>query len=234
MTEHRHPVSISFSGIDGAGKSTQIHRLCERLSDIGLRVSRITFWTDVAALTRLREFTSHSVFRGDRGVGSPDCPVRRRDKNVTAWYLTLFRCNLYLLDVLKLKFMTRSIERRARDIVIFDRYIYDELANLPLDHWPTRKFVQFLLRIAPRPDLPLLLDADPADACIRKPEYPEDFLERNRGAFLDIAGLAGMTVIDVGSVEETSSGVEEKLAQIISCSVQRDLRRQWSDQPKSA
>lgn len=234
MPEHRSPVSISFSGIDGAGKSTQIHRLCERLTDIGLRISRITFWTDVAALTRLREFTSHRAFGGDRGVGSPARPVRRRDKNVTAWYLTLFRCSLYLLDVVKLKFVARSIQRSSCDIVVFDRYIYDELANLPLDHWLTRKFVQFLLWIAPKPDLPLLLDADPAEACIRKPEYPEDFLQRNRASFLAVARLAGVTVIGVRSVEETSSRVEEKLAQIIFCREKTDLREQWSDQPKSA
>ena len=227
-------MSISFSGIDGAGKSTQIDRLSERLSDVGLDVARITFWTDIAALTRLREFTSHNVFRGDRGIGSPDRPVRRRDKNVTAWYLTIFRCSLYLLDVLKLRFAARSIQRRSRDVVIFDRYIYDELANLPLDRWLTRKFVQLLLRIAPRPDLPLLLDANPAEACMRKPEYPEDFLERNRASFLEIARIANVTVIEVRSVDETSVRIEEKLAQIISGRAQSDLRAQWFDQPKSA
>jgi thymidylate kinase len=232
--ENPKPVSISFSGIDGAGKSTQIHRLCGRLNEIGLQVSRITFWTDVAAFTRFREFTSHRVFHGDRGVGRPDRPVQRRDKNVTAWYLTLFRCSLYLLDALKLKVVARSIPRRSRDIVIFDRYIYDELANLPLDHWLTRRFVQFLLKIVPKPDLPVLLNADPAEACSRKPEYPEDFLHRNRASFLDIARLADITVIDVRTVEETGSCVEDELAQILSCCAQRNVRRQWSDQPKSA
>ncbi len=134
------------------------------------------------------------------------------DKNVTAWYLTLFRCSLYLLDALKLKVVARSIQRRSRDIVIFDRYIYDELANLPLDHWLTRRFVQFLLKIVPKPDLPLLLDVDPAEACTRKPEYPEEFLHRNRASFLDIARLADITVIEVRTVEETGSRVEDELA----------------------
>ncbi len=38
VQENPNPVSISFSGIDGAGKSTQIHRLCGRLNEIGLQV----------------------------------------------------------------------------------------------------------------------------------------------------------------------------------------------------
>ncbi len=234
MQDNRNTVWVSFSGIDGAGKSTQIDRLCRTLREAGLQVSRITFWTDVAALTRLRELMSHSVFRGDRGVGRPDRPIQRRDKNVTAWYLTLFRSSLYLLDVLKLKFVTRSIRNRSQEVVIFDRYIYDELANLPLDHWVCRKVVQFLLKIAPRPDLPLLLNADPAEACHRKPEYPEEFVHRNRAAFLDLARLADIAVIDVVSTDETASRVKERLAQTLSWCAQRNHRRQWSNQRESA
>lgn len=234
MQEDLNPVSISFSGIDGAGKSTQIHRLCETLRGIGLHVSRVTFWTDVAAFTRLREFMSHSAFRGDQGVGSPDRPIRRRDKNVTAWYLTLSRCAFYLVDVLRLKFIARSLGKRSRDIIIFDRYIYDELANLPLEGWVTRRFVQFLLKITPRPDLPLVLNANPSEACLRKPEYPEDFLHRNRASFLDLARLADITVIDVESTGETESRVREEVAQILSCCAQRNLRRQWTNLRESA
>lgn len=234
MRENRNAISISFSGIDGAGKSTQILRLCETLGDIGLRVSRITFWTDVAAFTRLREHLSHHLFRGDRGVGRPDRPIRRRDKNVTAWYLTLFRCSLYLLDVLKLRLVAKSLRNTSRDIIIFDRYIYDELANLPLDRRVTRTFVQILLGLAPRPDLPLLLNADPSEARLRKPEYPEEFLHRNRASFLELARLAEITVIDVQSEDDTASRVKEQLARILSCCAQRNLRQQWTDQRESA
>ena len=45
---------VSFSGIDGAGKSTQIEALRERLREGGFQVSMLAFWDDVSMLTGLR------------------------------------------------------------------------------------------------------------------------------------------------------------------------------------
>ena len=45
---------VSFSGMDGAGKSTQIASLRAHMEEAGLRVRIITFWDDVARLIRLR------------------------------------------------------------------------------------------------------------------------------------------------------------------------------------
>ena len=60
---------ISFSGIDGAGKSTQIEALCDRLKQDGRHVRIIRFWDDIASLTRFREAAGHTIFKGDKGVG---------------------------------------------------------------------------------------------------------------------------------------------------------------------
>ena len=67
----RHCKFASFSGIDGAGKSTQIANLRARLQDAGMRVALITFWDDVARLKRIREGAGHTLFKGEKGVGSP-------------------------------------------------------------------------------------------------------------------------------------------------------------------
>jgi ABC-type uncharacterized transport system ATPase subunit len=82
---------VSFSGIDGAGKSTQIEMLRARLSQAGFQVSLLAFWDQVATLTSVREFSGHTLFKGEKGVGSPEKPVNRRDKNVRSWYMTLVR-----------------------------------------------------------------------------------------------------------------------------------------------
>src|ERR1051326_3260013 len=175
---------MTFSGIDGAGKSTQIESLKACLRKKGIGFASLTFWDDVAVLARFREFMSHKAFKGDRGVGTPEKPLHRRDKNVTYWPVIAVRFALYLADSLHLCVVVRRVARTGVDVVIFDRYINDELANLPLDSWFARGFARLLLRVTPRPDSAFLIDADPEAACARKPEYPVDFLGFNRRSHL--------------------------------------------------
>jgi thymidylate kinase len=198
---------ISFSGIDGAGKSTQIQALYSKLRERRLDILVLTFWDDVAALKRIRETSAQTLFKSETGVGTPSAPVKRRDKNVRSWPMTWVRLCLYALDVVVLRVVTNEAMHADADVVIFDRYIYDELANLNLRNRAIRIYANFILKLAPKPHVSFLLDADPIQARARKPEYPVDFLQVNRLSYLTMSDLArGMTVIDpmaVGDVEET-------------------------------
>jgi thymidylate kinase len=196
LRKHRQTILVSFSGIDGAGKSTQIATLCSQLNDDGLRVSLIRFWDDIATLTSLRETTGHTVFKGDKGVGTPSAPIIRRDKNVRSWFMTWVRLCIYFLDAISVRLAVGKALRSEVDLVIFDRYIYDELANLTLSNPAIRVYVRLIMNIVPKPDISYLLDADPAKAWARKPEYPLEFLHSNRQSYLDLSNLiGGMTVI---------------------------------------
>ncbi len=205
---------ITFSGIDGAGKSTQIDALTSQLEQAGLRVKLLSFWDDVVVLPKFREAISYKAFKGDRGIGSPAKPLNRRDKDVTSWPVTAARFVLYLGDAVNLKRKVNRIQVEDVDVVIFDRYIYDELANVPLSRWLPRAFARLVLKLIPKPDVAFLIDADPVLARERKPEYPLEFLLRNRESYLALSRLSGhMTLIDPLSVEATKvrvAGVLEK------------------------
>ena len=203
------PVLISFSGMDGAGKTTQIQNLRAALEERGLRTSLVTFWDDVVVLARHREDFVHNVYGSERGVGAPGRPVQRRDKNVRRWYLTLSRYFLYLLDALHLCQMVANRLRSEIDVIIFDRYIYDEIANLPLERRFSRLLARWLAAIAPRPHLPLVLDADPAVAVARKPEYPLDFMLRCRRAYGLLAGMLRLDLIPPLPLAEAKAAVVE-------------------------
>jgi thymidylate kinase len=201
---------ISFSGLDGSGKSTQIENLCARLDEWGYTVRRLAFWDDVVVLTRYREGFVHQVYKSERGIGAPGKPVQRRDKNVRAWYLTLARHLLYLLDAVNLRLVVQRARRSGRQAIVMDRYIYDELANLPLSNPLTRAFVHLVRAIVPRPDVAFLLDADPVAAQARKPEYPVDFMRECRAWYFRLARLLGdLTVIPPLPLEQARTAVVE-------------------------
>lgn len=202
------PVSVSFSGVDGAGKSTQIHALRNVLEGAGLCVRIIPFWDEIAALTGLREGAGHRIFKGEKGVGSPDKPVNRRDKNVQAWPMSLVRLGLYFLDALSARRRFRQLQQSGADVLIFDRYIYDQFANLNLRRRALRAYVRFIMRLVPRPAVSYVLDADPVAARARKPEYPLDFIQLNRQAYLGLATLlGGITVIPPGPVAQVHAEI---------------------------
>lgn len=212
MTEKRRPRFVSFSGIDGAGKSTQIEALRSQLGETGVRVSLITFWNDVARLTNIREATGHTLFKGDKGVGTPAKPVSRRDKNVQSWYMTLVRFGLYFVDAISLRLVLAKALQADTDLVIFDRYLYDELANLPLHNRIARSYARLLLALVPQPDIVFLLDADPVQACARKPEYPLEFLHSSRASYLALGELlGGMTIIAPQPVHEVERQVLQQV-----------------------
>jgi thymidylate kinase len=231
VAAERNAKVISFSGIDGAGKSTQIRALQSWLGESGLRVLILSLWDDVVVGARFRETASRHAFRGDQGIGSPENPLHRRDKNVSSWPLTILRYCLYLADAVSLRIKVRQLEKSAdMDVLIFDRYIYDELANLPLEDKFGRKFVRLLLRVAPRPDIAFLIDAVPEAACARKPEYPVEFLHRNRYSYLALRDFVrDMVVVHSGSIDEMERMIriklQSKLSRAMHGSVLAPMRR---------
>jgi len=200
--------TISFSGIDGAGKTTQIDELCTAMEAKGLQVRLIRFWDDIAQFTRFRESAGHRIFKGDKGIGSPSAPINRKDKNVRSWPMAAVRLFLYLADALALRNCMRIARSCGAEVVIFDRFIYDELANLNLGNPVMRWYARFIMRCVPRPSVSLLLDADPAAARARKPEYPIEFIWINRRAYLTLSELiGGITIIRPNTVHEVKREV---------------------------
>jgi len=190
------PLLISFSGVDGSGKSTQIENLRGALEAAGLKTSLLAFWDNVVVGVKYREGFVHKVYKSERGIGAPGKPVNRRDKNMRGWHLTLARHFLYLLDSVHLRRVVARAKKSGADVVILDRYIYDELSNLNLENPLSRTFVRLVHAFVPRPDIAYLLDADPVAAYARKPEYPVEFMKKCRRAYFELAMLLRtMTVI---------------------------------------
>src|SRR5215467_7600285 len=202
------PLLISFSGVDGSGKSTQIEGLRSALHAAELKTTLLTFWDNVVVGVKYREGFVHKIYKNKRNISAPGKPVNRRDKNVRGWHLTLARHFLYLLDAIHLCRVVARAKKSGADVIILDRYIYDELSNLNLSNPLSRSFIRFIHGFVPRPDIAYLLDADPVAAYARKPEYPVDFMKKCRRVYFELASLLKtMTVIPALSLPEAKNAV---------------------------
>lgn len=213
-SQRQPPTLVSFSGIDGAGKSTQIEALRARMAETGVQVRVIPFWDEVARLKNLRETSGHKIFKGDKGVGSPERPIERRDKNVRSRTMSVVRLFLYTVDAFSLRFVVRRALRSEAGFLICDRYAWDELVNLNLRNPFMRFYVRCIAKLIPRPDVSYILDADPIQARSRKPEYPLEFLYTCRESYLALSELiGGMTVIPPNPVPEVHRQIVQALSQ---------------------
>lgn len=228
--ENKRPKFVSFSGIDGAGKSTQIRRFCAGIEKAGLRYSVVSFWDDVARFKTLREGASHVIFKGDKGVGTPQAPIVRRDKNVRSWWMTVLRLCIYLVDAFSTRALLKRAQRSDADIVIFDRFIYDELANLELENPVMVTYARVIARFVPRPDISFLLDANPVQARVRKPEYPLEFLQFSRKSYFALNEIIGcMTIIAPMSVGEVEQEILGRAEAALSVAPAQEIRNRQED-----
>ena len=211
------PLLITFSGIDGAGKSTQIEKLREYLTRQGLPVRILTFWDNVAVLSSMRSGFSRKVLQSDGQVGSPDKPANRNDKNTRSLPLLIGRSLLHLADVFRLRKIIRRERAAGSDgVIIFDRYIYDQLAALPMHHRLARAYARFVLGLAPSTDVSYLLDAVPEEARARKPEYPIDFMRQYRSSYLELRQFAPLSLISAGDPDTVHTAIVARLNAFVS------------------
>jgi len=149
---------ISFSGIDGAGKSTQIDLLLQTLREKGRKP--VYLWTR-GGYTGPFNFLKICL---RRLLGRKIIPSGRIEERARAFQKPLVR-NLWLsiaiLDLMIVYGIYLRIYKVTGQVVIADRYLWDSWIDFRLNY-PETNINQWLLWkilvwIAPKPDVALLL-----------------------------------------------------------------------------
>ncbi len=202
---------ITFSGLDGAGKSTLIAELKRWLGARGHGVTVLTMYDDVSAYSyvrRLRDCITKpagSVAETASGVPvpSPSRPARVfgdpcedvSDKT-GLWPRLLYgvirsralRRAALMLDLISLFAHRLRVEVWKRHILITDRYLYDTLADVADRRGSGWWYIRLVVWLAPTPTVPVFVDVPAAKAYERKHEYSVEYMEWRRAAYRRIFG----------------------------------------------
>lgn len=204
---------ITFSGLDGAGKSTLIEWLRKRFEEQGRQVAVVHMYHDVGlhacARALLEKLPGGRTGRPGRGraprTASAESPRDSRARTsatprfgrALAWNKTLRLC-AYPLDLLIFACYRLYVERFRRRVLITDRYFYDTLVDVA-DGERRRRGTRLLARLTPTPHVPVYLDISPEEAFARKGERSIDYLARRRAAYRELfARGRGEVVLDSG------------------------------------
>jgi len=207
----RRGLVVTFSGLDGAGKSTLIDWLEGELErrHRPVTVLRMADGVGVYAGLRLARDSLQRLLSRGNGAGNAVTNAERprwagpppagglvglvnRVRHAILWNKTLRRV-LYPLDLLVflvIRFYVATVRGR---VLLTDRYFYDTLVDVADEgRW---FWVRLLQRFTPAPDLPVFLDVSPEESYARKGEYSVDYLARRSMAYRHIAPLVPSAVV---------------------------------------
>ncbi|MCH7592108.1 MAG: hypothetical protein IH989_04920 [Planctomycetes bacterium] len=201
---------ITFSGLDGCGKTTHVARTAAYLKGKGHRV-RILESAHVslgAAWSRTRRLfwgekqdrPSSQSGRKARLTDPQRHAANRRLSGVLKGWL------IYPIDSLMLSVWIRTFRLRGCTALVCDRYVYDKIVNL---RNPICALTRLLLWLAPKPHLAFFLDADPDTARDRRPEHNVTYYTSRYEKYRRLPDVCPVfTPVPSTTVEEVQRGLE--------------------------
>jgi len=157
---------VSFSGIDGAGKTTQINLLIQYCEENNLRCVRK--WSKARGTPGIMLFKK--LVRRDKGMGTEEKLEYREKVYKTGWKRQLLLM-LSLIDLIWYWGIYYAIIRHRYDVMILDRYLWDTYVEVSTEFGKTSLNKSVLWRIvqcvAVKPEKSILLVIPPEESLRR-------------------------------------------------------------------
>ena len=188
---------ITFSGVDGSGKSTQLELIREYLEGEGKKVAYFHAVEFSLANRISRFFGTHKTFQ----------PGREKAVIQVSLFSLLLRQKFLFLDLLRFRRFVARLKREGYEYLLSDRSFFDARVNLEYLALPYEKALPFLLwktreriisRFLLQPDYAFYFDLDPVIIMTREraPEQGLEYLKTKQALFKQHLAQWNLTVVN--------------------------------------
>lgn len=214
------PLLITLTGPEGCGKSTNQNFIIQFAAASGLNPIKIKGdrFTCGHALQQLKNFFSTKPRQPRRYIAESPPNITRPGAKPAKPSLkrrlrTLRRGVCYLIDALIFRLILWLPRNRRADLIVFDRYIYDEMARI-IEQLPG--LVSLIHRVCRRPDLAFLITADPDDLVARRPRSSRAYYDMSLRRFHVLARCCPELIeIPPGDLATTQAAIQSRMEPLI-------------------
>lgn len=193
---------ITFSGLDGSGKSTLVDYLKDSLELENRKVAVAHMNYDLGVYSALRfivkkvggvDANGHESHAPREDAFANESQTRKSKLRYHLVWNKGLRALIYPIDVFLFVLYRIYVEQIKQQVLVMDRYFYDTLVDVTEVRRSFR--LRFLAWLTPTPNLSVYLDITPEKAFARKNEYSVAYLNQRRLSYHKlISQLPGIMV----------------------------------------